>query len=124
MRRAARRGEEGPRSPWRRSGAWGVVGVIEDGKGQPLSVGRRTRSIPPSIRRALRSRDETGCQFPGCTYDKYLDAHHIAHWAEGGKTELSNLVTLCRWHHRLVHEGGIKVQARPRGGWRFVKADG
>jgi hypothetical protein len=83
-----------------------VVGVIEEGQGHPLSVGRRTRSIPPSIRRALRSRDESGCQFPGCTYDKYLDAHHIEHWAEGGKTELSNLVTLCRWHHRLVHEGG------------------
>jgi Domain of unknown function (DUF222)/HNH endonuclease len=101
-----------------------VVGVIEDGKGQPLSVGRRTRSIPPAIRRALRARDESGCQFPGCTYERYLDAHHIEHWAHGGRTELSNLVTLCRWHHRLVHEGGIGVQARPRGGWRFVRTDG
>jgi hypothetical protein len=101
-----------------------VVGVIEDGQGQPLSVGRRTRSIPPAIRRALRLRDETGCQFPGCTYDKYLDAHHVQHWAQGGQTELSNLVTLCRWHHRLVHEGGIKVRARRGGGWRFEKAGG
>jgi hypothetical protein len=101
-----------------------VVGMIEDGKGQPLSVGRRTRSIPPSIRRALRSRDEGGCQFPGCTFDKYLDAHHLEHWAQGGKTELSNLVTLCRWHHRLVHEGGIEVRARRGGGWCFVRADG
>jgi hypothetical protein len=101
-----------------------VVGVIEDGKGRPLSVGRRTRSIPPAIRRALRSRDAGGCQFPGCTYEKFLDAHHVEHWAQGGKTELSNLVTLCRWHHRLVHEGGIGVQPRRGGGWRFFKADG
>jgi hypothetical protein len=101
-----------------------VVGVIEDGQGQPLSVGRRTRSIPPSIRRALRSRDEAGCQFPGCTYERYLDAHHIEHWAHGGKTELGNLVTLCRWHHRLVHEGGLKARARPGGGWQFLNAEG
>jgi hypothetical protein len=101
-----------------------VVGVIEDRAGQPLSVGRRTRTIPPAIRRALRSRDAAGCQFPGCTYEKYLDAHHIEHWAEGGKTELSNLVTLCRWHHRLVHEGGIEVRPWRGGGWRFFKADG
>jgi hypothetical protein len=60
----------------------------------------------------------------GCTYDKYLDAHHVQHWAQGGQTELSNLVTLCRWHHRLVHEGGIKVRARRGGGWRFEKAGG
>jgi hypothetical protein len=101
-----------------------VVGVIEDRAGQPLSIGRRTRTIPSAIRRALRSRDAAGCQFPGCTYAKYLDAHHIEHWAEGGKTELSNLVSLCRWHHRLVHEGGIEVRPRRGGGWRFFKADG
>jgi hypothetical protein len=101
-----------------------VVGVIEDRAGQPLSIGRRTRTIPPAIRRALRSRDAAGCQFPGCTYEKYLDAHHIEHWAEGGKTKLSNLVTLCRWHHRLVHEGGIEVRPRRGGGWLFFKSDG
>lgn len=101
-----------------------VVGVIEDGEGRPLSVGRRTRSVPAAIRRALRLRDAARCQFPGCTYEKYLDAHHIEHWAQGGRTELSNLVTLCRWHHRLVHEGGIGVGARAGGGWRFFRADG
>jgi len=101
-----------------------LVGVIEDSAGRPLSVGRRTRTIPPAIRRALRSRDAAGCQFPGCTYAKYLDAHHVEHWADGGKTELSNLVTLCRWHHRLVHEGGIGVRPRRGGGWQFSKSDG
>jgi hypothetical protein len=101
-----------------------VVGVIEDRVGQPLAIGRRTRTIPPAIRRALRARDAAGCQFPGCTYERYLDAHHVKHWAEGGKTELSNLVTLCRWHHRLVHEGGIGVGTRRGGGWRFFRSDG
>jgi hypothetical protein len=101
-----------------------LVGILEDGEGRVLSVGRRTRSIPPAIGRALRARDARACQFPGCTHEKYLDAHHIEHWAQGGKTELSNLVTLCRWHHRLVHEGGIGVRPRSGGGWRFFKADG
>jgi hypothetical protein len=86
-------------------------------------VGRKTRSIPPAIRRALNSRDG-GCRFPGCTHQRYLDAHHIEHWADGGDTKLSNLVTLCRFHHRLVHEGQITVEAQDRGGWRFLHPDG
>jgi hypothetical protein len=101
-----------------------MVVVIEDKEGQPLSVGRRTRSIPPAIRRALNARDAEGCQFPGCTFHRFLDAHHVQHWANGGKTELSNLVTLCRWHHRLVHEGGTGVRPRRGGGWQFFRPDG
>jgi hypothetical protein len=53
-----------------------------------------------------------------------VDAHHIEHWARGGKTKLSNLVTLCRLHHRLVHEGEILIETRPEGGWRFLHPDG
>jgi Domain of unknown function (DUF222)/HNH endonuclease len=83
-----------------------VVGLVErDGK--PLSVGRRTRTVPPSIRRALVARDGR-CQFPGCER-RFVDAHHIRHWAHGGETSLDNLVLLCRYHHRLVHEGGFSV---------------
>ncbi len=100
-----------------------LVAVLEDGQGKVLNVGRKTRSIPSAIRRALASRDP-GCQFPGCTFATFLDAHHIEHWADGGETKLSNLVTLCRWHHRLVHEGGIHVESRSNGGWRFSKPDG
>jgi WD40-like Beta Propeller Repeat len=88
-----------------------------------LDVGRKTRSIPPAIRRALNARDP-GCCFPGCTYQRYLDAHHVEHWADGGETKLKNLVHLCRTHHRLVHEGGIAVKARAGGGWRFSRPDG
>ncbi len=73
---------------------------------EPLSVGRKTRTVPPAIRRALQRRDR-GCRFPGCTCTRYVDAHHIHHWADGGATHIDNLVLLCRHHHRLVHEGGF-----------------
>ncbi len=76
--------------------------------GATLDVGRKTRSVPPSIRRALESRD-TGCRFPGCTARR-CDAHHVVHWAAGGPTCLDNLVLLCRHHHRLLHEGGYTLQ--------------
>ncbi|WP_376695910.1 HNH endonuclease signature motif containing protein [Wenzhouxiangella sp. EGI_FJ10305] len=86
----------------------GVVPWEESGSGDTLDVGRKTRSIPPAIRRALQRRDQ-GCRFPGCTARKYVDAHHVVHWADGGETKLDNLVTLCRHHHRAVHEGGFDV---------------
>ena len=81
------------------------VEVVENGDGEPLSIGRKSRSIPPAIRRALRLRD-SGCRFPGCTRSRFVDGHHIEHWSDGGETSLENLVLLCRHHHRLVHEGG------------------
>jgi len=83
-----------------------VVGIKEDENGEPLSIGRRSRSIPPPMRRALGMRDG-GCRFPGCTNTRFVDGHHIKHWADGGETSLDNLVLLCRHHHHLVHEGGF-----------------
>ena len=72
----------------------------------PLSVGRATRTIPVHIRTALCLRDN-GCRFPGCDRPPaWTDGHHIIHWADGGPTELGNLVSLCRRHHRAVHEQG------------------
>jgi hypothetical protein len=100
-----------------------VVRILESGDGEPLDVGRRTRTIPSALRRALKSRDQ-GCVFPGCTHKRYVDGHHIHHWAEGGETKLSNLVSLCRTHHRAVHEGGIVIQRLDDGAWRFVKRSG
>lgn len=79
--------------------------------------GRKTRQIPPAMRRTLRSRDG-GCQFPGCINRRFVDGHHVEHWADGGDTSLANLVTLCRFHHRLVHEGGYGVAAHD-GGFEF-----
>jgi hypothetical protein len=100
-----------------------VVRMAEDAHGNLLDVGRKTRSIPPALRRALRTRD-LGCRFPGCPNTRYLDGHHVRHWAQGGETKLSNLVSLCRFHHRQVHEGRVLVQRLDDGAWRFVKPDG
>ena len=100
----------------------GVVRII-DRDGRPLTVGRRTRTISPALRRALRSRDD-GCRFPGCTHGRFMHAHHIKHWARGGATTLENLVQLCSYHHRLVHEGGFQVEALGRGSVRFRRPDG
>ena len=86
----------------------GVVNWHEDEDGSALNVGRKTRSIPLAIRRALQRRDQ-GCRFPGCTAHRFVDAHHVHHWADGGETKMDNLVLLCRHHHRLVHEGGYGV---------------
>ena len=82
-----------------------VTEVECSSQGEPLSVGRRRRTIPPAIRRALVARDG-GCRHPGCDRPaEWTDAHHIRHWADGGDTSLDNLVLLCRVHHRHVHEG-------------------
>jgi hypothetical protein len=90
--------------------------------GKPLSVGRKTRAIPPALRRALESRDG-GCRFPGCTSRRRVHAHHIEHWAHGGETKLSNLLQLCPFHHRLVHECGFALE-RSASGLRFRRPDG
>ena len=70
--------------------------------------GRRSRTVPSAVRRALRARDR-GCRYPGCENHRFVDAHHVRHWARGGETTLTNLVLLCRRHHRAVHEGGYRV---------------
>ena len=89
-----------------------VVRLTESPDGSILDVGRKTRTIPSAIRRALESRDR-GCRFPGCGL-RFTDAHHVRHWADGGQTNLDNLVLLCRFHHRLVHEQGYTAHF-PRG---------
>jgi hypothetical protein len=91
----------------------GIVALVEAATGEPLAIGRKTRSITPALRRALKRRD-VGCRFPGCTNTRFVDAHHIEHWADGGETRIDNLVLLCRHHHRLLHEGGFTV-ARTHG---------
>jgi hypothetical protein len=100
----------------------GLVPVLHDG-GEILSVGRKTRAVPPAIRRALRLRDR-GCRFPGCTHTRHVDAHHVRHWADGGETKLSNLVELCSGHHRLLHEGGYGLRVTDDGALVFTRPDG
>jgi Domain of unknown function (DUF222) len=104
----------------------GVVSITRARDGSVVDVGRRTRSIPPALRRALEARDG-GCRFPGCGL-RFTDGHHVKHWADGGETGLGNCLLLCKFHHRLVHEGGWSVSwwghgrpafFDPRGGAHF-----
>jgi len=87
------------------------------GDAQVLDVGRRTRTIPPALRRALQARDR-GCRFPGCGV-RHAQGHHLQHWANGGPTRLDNLSLLCWRHHRAVHEEGYQVARDADGALRF-----
>jgi hypothetical protein len=98
------------------------VVMRHDSDGRTTEVGARTRTIPPALRRALHYRDG-GCRFPGCGV-RFGQGHHIEHWAHGGPTTLSNLVLLCRRHHRAVHEEGFQVDQQPDGELRFRRPNG
>jgi len=95
-----------------------VVPVTRGTDGSVLDVGRRRRTVDWRLRKALEVRDG-GCRFPGCDSRLHTHAHHIRHWARGGETALDNLVLLCPFHHRTVHEGGWQVEMDARGVPRF-----
>jgi len=99
------------------------VVVLENADGELLSVGRKTRIVPATIKRALWARDK-GCAFPGCCNRRFVDAHHVRHWSAGGETCLDNLMLLCSRHHRLVHEGGFSIQKDYLDRWMFKRPDG
>jgi hypothetical protein len=87
-----------------------------------IDVGRATRTTSPPMRRALGKRDR-GCRGPGCDRQvSWSTPHHIEFWANGGPSKLSNLVLLCYFHHRLVHEGGWQVVKVGRE-FRFIPPD-
>jgi hypothetical protein len=111
-------GRRVPAETWRRLACGAsVVEMTHDVEGRVLDVGRKRRTIPPAIRRALEHRDRK-CRFPGCE-SRYCDAHHVEHWADGGGTKLDNLILLCRVHHRAVHEGRHSVEVDETGDVRF-----
>jgi hypothetical protein len=100
-----------------------VVPLFENVDGEPLDLGRKTRTVSPALRRALKSRDK-GCRFPGCANARYIDFHHVKHWANGGETKPSNLISLCTFHHRCVHEGGFRIELLDDGAVRVVNPRG
>jgi hypothetical protein len=101
----------------------GVSRIITKGGSEPLDVGRRTRTVPTAMRRAVVLRDRC-CTFPGCDRPpRWCDAHHMRHWADGGTTAIHNLTLLCRRHHRLIHEGGWSIEIGPEG-LLFVDPEG
>jgi len=100
-----------------------IVWMLQDADGKPVNVSTRTRSIPSSLRRAVHARDQ-GCDFPGCGRRSFTDIHHIRHRAHGGDNTMENLVELCWFHHRLVHEGGWNLRRGDHGQLIAIRADG
>ena len=104
-----------PETVRRMACAAGLIPLTLNSTGQPLDIGRQTRVVPASIRRAMLIRDRA-CAFPGCDRDaRWADAHHLRHWSQGGPTSLENLVLLCSYHHGEIH--------RPDGWTVFMDTD-
>ena len=99
-----------------------TVEVKRGRNGSVLDVGRRQRTVGWRLRKALDVRDG-GCRFPGCG-SRYTQAHHAIPWSEGGETKLDNLILLCRFHHRAVHEGGWRVEMGEAGAACFRNPTG
>ena len=100
-----------------------VQTVIEDEHGQPLALGRISREPSAAMMRQLRYRD-TECRFPGCGARQFTQAHHIVWWTRGGTTDLANLVLICTFHHKLVHEHGWRLRREPSGEVRWFRPGG
>ena len=82
----------------------GIIPMVLESDSEPLDVGRKTRTIPPALRRAIDHRDRH-CTWKGCTAPlPWGDAHHITRWADGGETSLDNLALVCRKHHTATHD--------------------
>jgi len=101
-----------------------TVVMTETKDGEPLSIGRKSRVVPKGIERAVRARDKNTCRFPGCCNKRFVDIHHIEHWANGGETAVEQLMLLCSKHHTLVHEGGFRIDRDFLGNWSFFRPDG
>lgn len=78
-----------------------------------VGVGRNSRTLPGWLRRLVYQWASNRCQFPGCGARRWLQVHHRQHWADGGGTDLDNLVLICGFHHRFVHEHGWHVTGPP-----------
>jgi hypothetical protein len=104
-----------------------VQGILVGVGGKVLHLGRTHRLASRAQRRALKVRDKGICQFPGCSSTTHLDAHHIRPWSHGGPTDLDNLLLICGRHHRLIHEGGLRIVPAPATSacrWDFLLPDG
>jgi hypothetical protein len=90
----------------------GIVQPVSEVNGVPVSVGRKQRIVPDRTRRLIEDRDR-GCVFPGCTATRFLEVHHLDHWADGGNTDLDRQVCLCPHHHDAHHRGEYSITGHP-----------
>jgi hypothetical protein len=103
-------------------GATVTLGV-DDAFGHTMFEGRSKRFASETQRREVQRRDRR-CRFPGCANNTFTDVHHVVHWADGGPTDLPNLVTMCDHHHHRVHENGWDVRGNANGILRFTGPSG
>lgn len=97
--------------------------VLYNELGEVVGIGRKERKVPRWMLRQLKYRDGR-CTFPGCEAKHFLHAHHIIHWSRGGPTDLNNLVLVCTFHHKLVHEYGWDVELGEPGTARWFRPGG
>jgi Domain of unknown function (DUF222)/HNH endonuclease len=100
-----------------------VQAVLEDARGNAFRLGRMAREPSSAMVRQLRYRDRD-CQFPACPHRRFTNAHHIVHWARGGSTDMENLVLICTYHHKLVHELGWGIKRESDGTVSWFYPDG
>jgi hypothetical protein len=96
--------------------------VMEDGE-DVAHVSALSRAAPAWMLRQVRYRDR-GCRFPGCGTNRFTEAHHIVWWRHGGRTSLDNLMLICSFHHRLVHEYGWTIERASDGAVAWRRPDG
>jgi hypothetical protein len=97
--------------------------LLDDRTGNRMYLGRNRRLASPAQIAALAVRDGDGCQFPGCTHTRHLHAHHVQSWLYGGRTDVDNLILICSFHHRVIHDQGYRIR-RLAGRWEFLRPDG
>lgn len=102
-----------PNETARRLSCDGVVETVITKENHVVGVGRSRRTIPGWLRRLVYVRAGGCCQYPGCSNRRWLQVHHKQHWVDGGATDLENLIVLCGFHHRFVHEHGWHVTGSP-----------
>jgi hypothetical protein len=88
--------------------------ALHDKDGVTVGVGRTTRNVEAWLRRLIEGRDK-GCRFPGCKRRRWLDCHHILSWSKFGPTNLDNLISLCGFHHRMIHNEEWTITGDPNG---------
>jgi hypothetical protein len=97
--------------------------LLNDRRGNRMYLGRNRRLATPAQIAALTVRDGDGCQFPGCTHTRHLHAHHVRSWLHGGRTDIDNLIMICSFHHRVIHDHGYRIRRWP-GRWEFLRPNG
>ncbi|WP_308817148.1 HNH endonuclease signature motif containing protein [Pseudonocardia alni] len=98
--------------------------LLTDRAANRMYLGRSRRLASPAQIAALTADGGGSCRFPGCHHTRHLHAHHVRHWLRGGSTDIDNLVLLCSFHHRLVHDHGYLVLRPPGEDWLFHRPDG